>query len=285
MTDLMKDLEGIPVFALEKLKNAETTGEGVKLPFPALYAFVTNGDPKQKAAAKTAPALYYGGFATDAVKAGELVDDGSLPHLPEGWAPFSGVGEKGDWDGLCVRAITIARIASRAHWINQEARQSGPHYDAAKGLTRQHLQVLCLLYSASKPFGYCVLTAKGFQAKNLMDAFTAWKTAIGKYAKEINASTIPLGGFAITIGTQGEQPDYVSVGKAATSKITPIKALIPDDFSAEKLAKRFIGAQNLSANAERLDIAAEWLAAWQKRDVATDDQGAEAAPPVEEIPW
>jgi hypothetical protein len=283
MTDLMKDLTELETAALDSLRQAEQTGEGVRLPFPVGYFHVINGDPRLKKAGETAPALYFGGWACDSDKMGELVDDGAVPALPVGFVAYEGQGEKGSYNGLCARAITISAVANRQRWISGDGTASGPHFDAAKGLTRRHLQLLAMIYTGGKPWGYGVLTAKGFQAQNVLKALGEWERAIAPLKKTLNATQFPLSCFAISLGTAGEQPVYESVGKTAQTKITPIKAIIPSDLDAEKLAKRFIGKNNLAINAERLAMAAEWLAAWKAKDAQRAEP--EAPAPDEDPNW
>lgn len=283
MTDLMKDLNGIDEVALGQLREAEKTGEGVQLPFPVANFFVYNGDARQKTAAKDCPVLYFGGFAGDAHKITELVDAGDAPAPLAKWYPFEGAGEKGSWDGVGSRLVTISAITHRARWTSQDGR-SGPNYDAEAGLTRRHLQLLCLLYNDSKPWSYAVITAKGYQAQNLLGAISAWGKAIAPFRKELNAVALPLSAFALTIGTTGAEPKFVSVGKGnSTSKITPIEAVIPEGLTADMVGKRFIGAQNLRANAEHLDQARDWLAAWKTGAVTRDE--APAREEETEIPF
>lgn len=280
MTDLMKDFSEIDELALGQLRDAEKTGDGVQLPFPVLNVFVFNGDPRQKAAVAACPMLYFGGWATDNDKLGELLLAGKLPADLDKWGGFEGAGDKGSWNGRGSRTVTAAIITSRSRWINQ-AGESGPHFDKAKGLTRRHQQWLALLYNASKPYGYAVLTAKGYQAQNVAKAITDWAAAIQPHRAALNAQALPLSAFAITLGTDGLEPNYTAVGKTSTSKITPIGAVIKAGLTAEMVGQRFIGAANVRGNTEHLAAAAEWLAAWKGK--AKDERpAAEDEQPVEE---
>jgi hypothetical protein len=282
--DLMQQLNGLEQNALDVLREAGRTGEGVQLPFPVANIWWHNGDARQKAAAKDCPPLYFGGWATDAGKLAELVDSEAVPSTLNKWTAFEGAGDKGAWQGLAARTLTVATLASRKRWIGQDGK-AGPDYDAAAGLTRQHLQTLALAYIDSKPWGYVVLTTKGFQVKFLTDALVAWEKAIGPHRKELNASQIPLSAFAITLGTAGTEPRFETVGRVTTNKITPVTAIIPDNLTAEMVGKRFIGPNNLRANAERVEQAREWLAAW-KRGAETPRQSDDAGAPEEtEIPF
>lgn len=263
MADLAKEFEGLDDAALQSLRDAEKTGEGVQLPFEAANFWWINGKPNAKNQAKDCPALYFGGWAADKEKIGELVESGALTEYPAGFIHFEGAGDKGAWSGIAARSLTVSIVANRQRWVSSDGRSSGPEFDREKGLVRRHLQMLVLAYSSGKPLGYAVLTGKGYQAQYLLAAVSDWSKAIRPFLKELNATQFPLSAFAISLGTTGDAPDFQSVGTTATSKITPVKALVPTDLSAEKVSKRFIGAQNLRANAERLGLARDWLAAWK----------------------
>lgn len=284
--DLMKSLEGLEQNAIDALRSAERANDGVQLPFATAVIYWHNGQASQKRFAKDCPPLYYGGWATDPDKITELVEAGDATGPLDNWSEFEGAGDKGSYRAIASRTLTIATIASRKRWVSQDGKTSGPDYDKALGLTRQHLQLLALAYIGGKPWGHVTLTVKGWQVKYLADAITAWNKAIAPFRKELNATQIPLSAFAITLGTYGTEPNYVSVGQTATSKITPVQAVIPADLSAEKVGQRFIGAHNLRVNAERLDQAKEWLAAWkQGRTAAADDNGADEAEAAPVIPF
>jgi hypothetical protein len=278
----MKEFTDIDQVALNQLRDAERGGEGAKLPFPALNIWVNNGDARMKAAGTTCPMLYFGGWATDGEALGELILAGHVPSDLEKWTAFEGAGDRGGWQGRGSRTVTAAFIASRTRWLAPDGKSAGPHFDAAKGFKRQHVQWLTLLYILSKPWGYAVLTAKGYQAMNVANALKDWGAAIAPHRAALNAQSLPLSAFALTIGTVGPEPVWKEVGKSATSKITPMVAVIPPDLDSAKVAQRFIGANNVRVNNERLAAAADWLAAWGKAGkdtTAPDDIPAEIEQP------
>lgn len=288
MTDLMKDLNDLDEHAIQTLAEAAVSGDGVNLPFAAPYVYVYNGDRRNKANAKDAPALYFGGWAVDEASLTEMVDSGDLPGLPDGWARFENSGDKGDYTGLCSRTVTAAILARRERWINQASGQSAPSFDRDGGYTRRHRQWLGLMFIKGKPYGFAVLSAKGYQAQEVQTAIDAWHRAIGKFRKELNATQIPPSAFAVTIGTHGDQPEYVPVGKSgAQSNITPIRAILAPDLTADMIAKRFIGAQNLRACAERVEQAREWLVAWKAPSgkASNGQAGEPETPPEVEYPF
>lgn len=284
MPNLMEDFDEIGAHKLNQLREAEKSGDGVQLPFPAANIWVMNGAPNQKTATQSCPVLYYGGWATDAGKLDELLQAGHVPAGLDKWVAFDAPGDKGEWRGLGARVATAAFITHRARWISGDGRSSGPEYDAGAGLTRQHAQFLTLLYSNSKPWGYAVLTAKGYQVANVKAAIKAWEAAIAPFRKELNAATLPLSAFAISIGTYGAEPKFTPVGKGgSTSKITPIEAVIPAELSADKVRQRFIGSQHVYANAERLEQAREWLGTW--KTAAREEAAAAPEPQEDSIPF
>ena len=280
MTNLMQDFTDIDAVALGQLREAERGGEGIKLPFPVLNLWVLNGAANLKALKDTCPAQYFGGWATDNDELGKLILDGTVPSDLDKWSAFEGAGKNGNaWNGRASRVATAAFIASRARWINGETNAAGPHYDKAKGMTRQHKQYLALLYISSKPWGYVVLSAKGWQTKYVYDAIKAWAAAIQPHRAALNATNLPLSAFALTIGTEGPEPKFQEKGSGkSTSPITPMGAVIKPGLTAEMVAQRFIGAPNLRANNDKRAQAAEWLAAWGKAGkdaTAPDDEPAE----------
>jgi hypothetical protein len=285
--DLMGAVEGLEASALETLRGADKTGEGVQLPFPVANIWWHNGDARQKTDAKDCPPLYFGGWATDQGKLQELVDSEAVPGPLSKWSAFEGSGDKGSWQGLAARSLTFATLAHRKRWIGQDGK-AGPDYDAAAGLTRQHMQTLALAYIDAKPWGYVVLTTKGFQVKYFNEAVAAWRKAIAPFRKELNApeTMFPVSAFAITVGTLGAEPVFESVGRSSQSKITPIRALVPDTLDAKAVNGRFIGPNNLRAAAEAVNQAAEWLAAWKKgADAPGANRDAAREEPEQELPF
>lgn len=264
MTDLMKDLDELDQHAIEGLKTAQTDGEGVRLPFPAAYAWVINGDVKQKAQATSCPPLYFGGWAMDQESTGELVEAGVIPGYPKGWMSYTGASDRGEYQSIAGRTLSFAPIAKRTRWVTSDGKNYGGEFDRDKGFTRRHIQYLVQMWSEGAPWGYTVLTAKGYQAQYLLESIAAWDKAISAHRKALNATQIPVSGFVVTVGTVGNTPNFVAVGSTATSKITPVSALIPENLTAEQVAKRFVGKANLRANAEKLAEAAQWLTAWKE---------------------
>lgn len=257
MTDLMKTLEGIEQSALNELSKAGKLGEGVELPFAAAYFWAMNGQRNMAAIAKECAPLYFGGFATDADKFMALEIE-----TPSGLNAFTGSSDRGEWNGLATRVLHFALIGKRTRWLSKDGSFSTHYKDTH---TRQHIQVLGLGYANGKPWIPVVVSAKGYQAKHIIESVKAWEKAIAPFKKELNATQFPISCFVISIGTQGDKPEFVNVGQTgAQSSITPIRAVSTDGMTAEKVSKRFIGPDVLRANAERLAQAADWLKAWHE---------------------
>lgn len=266
MTDLMKDLTDIEQAQLDKLNQAADDGAGVRLPFPALYIHVRNGDARMKDS--TATVQYFGGFEGDADKMGEMMEAGDLQSFPQGWVSYSGVGrENNEYNAIGYRKITIAVIKGRASWLSKDGKSRAPVYSPV--FSRRHLQYLALMYQPDFVVPV-VITAKGYQAQNMTEAIGKWESAIKPFRKELNAIGLPRSAFWITVGTDGTKPNYVKVGSDAQSTITPISAIIPEGLTAEAVAKRFVGKANLMKCAELLAQAEEWLGAWKQAETAPD---------------
>lgn len=261
MTDLMKDLSEIELAQLETLNSAQSDGEGVRLPFAAIYLHVKNGDPKMKGAT---PVQYFGGWEGDPEKIGEMVESGDLPTMPDGWQSYDAASREGrEYAGLGTRKIVVAVIASRVSWISKDGKSRVPNHDPAH--PRFHSQWLGLLLNSQPK--YCVpvvLSAKGYQVTNVRDAISDWEKAIRPFRKELNAQTLGRYAFWITLGTSGDKPNYKQVGpQGSQSPITPVTAIIPEGLTAEMVGKRFIGKEALMKCVDMLAQAKEWLNAWK----------------------
>ena len=260
MTDLLLQLEGIEQAALDTLAAAEQTGEGVRLPFPVVNAWWINGSRNFKPLGNV---QYFGGWATDAERAGEMVEAGDLVALPKDWFAFEGQSEQGEYQCIGSRAVTFSPIVYRLSWLTQDGKSRRAKYDEAH--RRSHLQYLGQVRDSAGLIFPAVLTAKGMQSSNLLTALKEWGKAIAPYRKDLNATRFPLGAFWLAFGTQGDAPDFQSVGSEAKSTITPVKSILPATLTAETVAKRFVGPQVLGQNAEMLNQAADWLAAWKEQ--------------------
>lgn len=239
----------------------ETTGS-VRLPFGALTIRSLNGDAKMKGV--TPSARYFGGWAYGTDEAKKLIADGDLRVDPS-WAVYEASGEKGDYLESAHRLVNVAVIKGRSRWVNQKTRQFDTKYfDGA----RMHLQYLVGLFKRDEGkvlfSGMAMLTAKGHQATNLQKAIEEYANHIrSATAGEPKLSGLPRPAWIMTIGTFGEKPDFVTVGKGTqTSAITPLKALLPQ--SGDELLRRRVPDEVLDFMGEKYTAASEWLNAWKQ---------------------
>jgi hypothetical protein len=243
----------------KKLNSGMATNEGVELPFAAPILWALNGQSSYKA---QGGAAYFGGWACDTDNLQAVLDAQALP-MPTGWTSTTLANRDGsEYDATLTRHIVIAPIAKRQAWISDGQRTSD-YQDGA----RRHVQVLC--YMAEKtaeglvPWGPVVLSAKGYQARNLLDAFSKWDKAIGPMKRKFAAS-VPSWCFYLSLGTFDKERKVEQVGKnGAQSPITPISAYVPDTIDEALLKKLFVGQEVAGIMADLLDQAADWLGAWK----------------------
>jgi hypothetical protein len=143
--------------------------------------------------------------------------------------------------------------------------------------------------SIYQPWGPAVLSAKGFQVKNLLGSFGAWDKHTSTLRRKI-AVGVPAWCFYLAVGTFGKDRHQVMVGSGSQSPITPVGAYLPENLSEETLSKLFVGQQVAEAMVQYMDGAADWLSAW--RDASKDQLGERPAendysqePPMEDIPF
>lgn len=272
-----------------RLNEGMNLGGGIQLPFMAPVFFVINGDAKLKG---LGGAQYFGGWA---VKAEDLQDAAATGLvIPSTYVLSEMTTSDGKtYEAYTMRSIVVAPIAVRQAWITREKVRS-PHY--VEG-ARQHVQALC--YMAIKtgengsatyaPWGPVVLSAKGFQAKNLIGSFGAWDKHTSSLRRKI-AQGVPAWCFYLAIGTFGQQRQQVMVGSNSQSPITPVGAYLPENLSEPTFSKLFVGQQVAEAMVQYMDGAQDWLNAW--KDASKDQLGDRPVdgdfvqePPMEDIPF
>lgn len=256
-------LDGLSQADVDALRGAENDGGAVRLPFDAIYCYALSGQRNLKDAA---PALYFGGIATDAEDVADLQTSGAIAGFPK-WNQYTGSGKDGDYTNLCSRTIHMAFIKGRYSWVKDGGRST----EYAPG-ARRHLQYLGGMFAGVKSEGVarfdyvgpCVLTAKGMQVSRVFDAIGQWEKAVKSVSRTVNAQNFPRCAWVFTIGTSGDKPEFETVGKGANQKdITPMRALIPDAFDVAALKARFVGRERIAKFAELLAQADTWLNAWK----------------------
>lgn len=279
-----------PTIARE-IEQGMANGGGVELPFAAPYLWVVNGNLQLRS---VGGALLFGGWATKAEDMDTIAEQNSVA-VPAGFAKQSiGTRDGGDFDAYTTRYVMVAPMGLRASWI-----VDGMHQPEYKEGARRHLQVLCYLASRQgqngsttyAPWGPVVLTAKGFQARNLMDSFTAWNRH-SQQARKKFAPGIPAWCFYVAVGTFGDKPVTKMVGKGSQSPITPIGPYLPKDVGEKELTAMFTGQEVAADMVEYRKQAHEWLSAWNEpaedmveRDAASVPEIPEAPPEEEEAPF
>ncbi|HLE16344.1 MAG TPA: hypothetical protein VI776_16485 [Anaerolineales bacterium] len=271
----------------KKLDQGMRSGGIVELPFPVVYIWALNGQSSYKT---QGGALYYGGWAS---KTGDLESFSNQLNLEISaeWKLVTIASRDGaEFDAYTTRTLTFAPIGKRESWLYEGKRFT----DYIEG-GRRHLQVLAYLAEAKgdngvkqfNPWGPVVLTAKGYQARNLLDALARWEKATSQIRWKVSPG-IPAWCFYMTLGTYGKERQAINVGKpGAQSPITPISAYIPEKVSESLLSSLFVGSQVASNMANLQDQASDWLNAWK---IATEIEAEEIPEPIfppeeEEIPF
>lgn len=249
-------------------------GGGIELPFFAPVAWVVNGDAKLKA---LGGALFFGGWAINAEDMEQAMQQFGEAAVPSGWVKGEMISGQGkSFDAYTSRSILVAPIAVRESWFNQNGVRK-PTFDI--GL-RHHVQVLSFVgfkNGTIHPFGPMVLSAKGFQAKNLLEAFKAWNNHTAQVRRAI-APEVPAWCFYSAIGTFGAERKVVMVGKSSQSPITPVSAYLPDKLEEAVMESLFVGETVAGMMAGYLDQAREWIKAWKSPVVENSIQEEDNIP-------
>lgn len=270
----------------KKLDQGMRAGDAVELPFPVIYIWALNGQASYKS---QGGALYYGGWACKAEDLQAIAGQQELP-IPADWKQVTIASrDGGEFEAFTTRNVIVAPIGKRESWLYDGQRFA----DYVEG-GRRHLQVLAYLAegrggNGSKqfvPWGPVVLTAKGYQARNLLDAFARWDKATSQIRWKISPG-VPAWCFYLSLGTFGKERQAINVGKPGTqSPITPISAYIPERLGEDFVANLFVGSQVAEQMAILQDQAADWLRAWKEEAPAGTEEFPENAAPVEEeIPF
>ncbi len=270
----------------KKLDLGMRAGEAVELPFPVVYVWALNGQASYKA---QGGALYYGGWACKVEDLQALTDQQSLA-LPAEWKQVTIASrDGGEFEAYTARSLIAAPIGKRESWLLDGKRFT----DYVEG-GRRHLQVLAYLAEAHgengskqfEPWGPVVLTAKGYQARNLLDAFARWDKATSQIRWKISPG-VPAWCFYLSLGTFGKERQAVNVGKPGTqSPITPITVYIPERMNESFVSNLFVGSQVAELMASLQDQASDWLKAWMEGAPAEVGEYPEnGVPTEEEIPF
>jgi hypothetical protein len=268
-----------------KLDLGMRSGDNVELPFPVVYIWALNGQTSYKS---QGGALYYGGWACKAENLQAVSDQQALP-IPQDWKQVSiSSRDGGEFNAYTTRSLIVAPIGKRESWLH-DGRRSASYVDGG----RRHTQVLAYMAEAHgdngnrrfEPWGAVVLTAKGYQARNLLDAFSQWDKATAQVRWK-TAPGVPAWCFYLSLGTFGKERQAMNVGKpGAQSPITPLSAYIPDRLSEDLLTSLFVGHDTAAVMADLQDRAADWLNAWKETALVEIEDQDNGFTSDEEIPF
>lgn len=254
----------------KKLDQGMRLSDTVELPFPVAYIWALNGQASLKS---QGGALYYGGWACKVEEVEAVAEQQGL-SIPQEWKQATISTRDGDeYEAFTSRHVIVAPIGKRESWL-LDGQRFANYVDGA----RRHLQVLSYLAEAVGengnreyiPWGPVVLTAKGYQARNLLDAFTNWEKATAP-ARRVVAPGVPAWCFYLALGTFERERYSINVGQPGRqSPITPISAYIPEKITEELVSSLFVGNEVATAMADLQDQASDWLKAWREASLEGD---------------
>lgn len=274
----------------KKLNDGMRSGAGVELPFPTLYLWALNGQASYKT---QGGALYYGGWACKAEEL-QIIHEQLGTAIPADWKQVTIASrDGGEFEAYTARSVIVAPIGKRESWLLE-----GRRYPVYTEGGRRHLQALAYLAEARGenggrqyfPWGPVVLTAKGYQARNLLEAFSKWNKATAQIRAKL-APGVPAWCFYLALGSFGRERQAINVGKpGAQSPITPLGAYIPDPLNENLVASLFVGNQVAETMGSLQDQAREWLQAWSSGALAQEPdlvvgEGEMPAGAEEDIPF
>ncbi|RPI87727.1 MAG: hypothetical protein EHM41_03935 [Chloroflexi bacterium] len=260
----------------KKIEQGMKSGEASELPFPVVYIWTINGQATYK---QQGGALYYGGWASKAEDMNAAAEQLGL-SIPQDWKQVTiNSRDGGEFEAYTCRSAIIAPIGKRISWL-ADGKRSTSYIEGG----RRHVQVLAYLAENRSengnrnfvPWGPVVLTAKGYQAGNLLEAFSQWDKATTQIRWKV-APGVPAWCFYLSLGTFGKERQVTNVGKpGAQSPITPITAYIPERLTEELMTSLFVGKEIAEKMASLQEQAAEWMNAWKAAPVSSVDEYGEA---------
>lgn len=256
----------------KRLNDAMSGGGAIELPFIAGVAWVTNGDAKLVQLKDTSPAMYYGGFSADA-ESFQLANEALGFQIPKSWVATEQTNEGGKtFSTFTARAIHAAPMGFRESWIDKD---SGLRYPSYTENTRHHMQILVQLAvpvlengaKVFKPWMPCVLSAKGYQASNLLGAFKEWSRKSAAARKALGAQGESAWSFYVSVGTFGQERAAKMVGKGKQNPITPIVVDLPKAITVDYCRERYVGDEMVESLGQMSEMADEWLKAWESAQI------------------
>jgi hypothetical protein len=272
-----------------EINDGMTFGSAIELPFIAPPVWVVNGDPRLRAMATVAPALFFGGWSANLEDVKSAGEEYRVDHYPTGFVEAEMTSrDNKPLKNVVSRVVIVAPFGVRKSWITKDKTR----YTQYVAGSRQHIQVLAMLASKEEgkylPFYPILLSAKGWQASHLEKALSTWqsKTASvrSKIAKASSAPDIPANMFWSAIGTWGQEPKVENVGAGnEKSPITPVSAFIPKEITEEGLEGLFVGKAVIEDMLDLKRQAKDWLSAWSHLTAnGTPVAGPAAIPPTDD---
>ena len=264
-----------------RLNQGVQSGNAIELPFHAPVFWTVNGDARMKNAGG---AQYFGGWAVAAEDWQKFLEDSGMKEdqVPSVQRTDIVTADGKTLDVYTCRNLLVAPIATRTTWITQKEGGSTSRSSQYSAGSRQNCQALVYLATGSPEKGFTflnavLLTAKGYQAKNLLDAFASWNRVTARIRSKV-APGVPAWCFLLSVGTFGDKRVQNMVGNGGSqSPITPIGAYIPKDISEALMEKLFVGEDIAEAMVNYLDSAQEWIHAYDSKPGATNGNGGGAA--------
>lgn len=278
----------------ERLNGGIQVGGTIELPFFTPRFWALNGDARLMA---LGGAQYFGGFAVSAEDMAQAQEDWGVDLNTIPFAKSNQITADGKTiEVYTARNLIVAPITIRTTWTQKEGGRFSQYVQG----TRQHVQAIAYLAVKSKeqpyqPLGPIMMSAKGYQAKNLMDAFSAWDRQTKQVRGKI-APGVPAWCFYLAVGTFGNERKQLMVGKTSQSPITPISAYIPKEINEQLIESLFVGEPIALLMADYLEQSREWLHAYDARTGVNSQQGQQGDygngnmlpmpdDPPDEIPW
>jgi hypothetical protein len=284
----MTDFFDVNQNTADALNQGMAIGGTIELPFTAPFFYWMNGNQQMRAMQQQVPPLYYGGWAADGEMFETAIEEnGDVAGVEMFAADMTSKNGK-QYLAYTTRLLVLAPISYRSCWMLGDGPATTRFSEYTKG-ARHHVQLLALLAkktaTAYEPWGPVVLSAKGYQAQNLLSAAKDWDKELSKVRKE-HAPKVPAWGFWMGVGTFGAEIKVEMVGQgSAKSPITPLRLGTFKEYNLDLLKKFFVGKAALDSMADYLAQSQEWLGAWKKNNVpATNGNGPAAPGPYSEPP-
>lgn len=243
----------------QRISTNMNVGGGIQLPFNTIYPFWYNGDKRNQRMAQNSPAEYFGGWVFEGAQLDALCQT-ETRNVPAGLYRDTFTARDGtSFPAYFGRHLLLATIGTRTAWREND-----------NGKMSSKTQVLSYLAekveSQIVPWGSVVLTASGWQTKELQNALKSWDNKL-KPALKLFAPGVPSWFFYMSLGTFGDQRQEKMVGPVGSqSPIVPIQAYVPATIDEATLTRLFVGEDIAAVLAGLSDEAQEWLHAWDKKE-------------------